>query len=169
MKNKRSIYLAFAIALILIPVIILLFRPSKTPPAITPTPTEAQFQPTSIPTQVVQETLINRFKDRKQLSQTDIQAKQKIISLLPTGKVSGTAYQSTSFKVDYVSSPDLLQVEILIRDIDKAKAEAVAWLSAQGMSQDAICFAPVQFYPTFDVMQELKQQGIEFNPLAPGC
>jgi hypothetical protein len=175
MKNKKILYIGFALALILIPFSLTFFRvlPSKMNKKVTtPTtiPTQAVITPSIGPTQAkAQQNLVERFENRTSLSAGDKLAKQHIIGLLPAGVASGTVHESSTIRIDYVKSADLLQVEILTTDIAAAKAEATSWLQAQGMSKPGMCYAPIQFYLNFDVKQELKQQNIDFNPLPEGC
>jgi hypothetical protein len=116
-----------------------------------------------------QDLLLEKTKNRKQLSPSDERAKTKILGLLPPGKTSGTLYTSPNVIIGYVSSANDLNVEIQTTDIDTAKKEAVDWFINQGFSQEAICNYPVSFQLDGDVAESLRGKNILFNPLADGC
>ncbi len=143
--------------------------PTSTTRHSTPTPTSTE-QKTTPPVHyddAGQSSLLNKVEHRKSLSQSDLTVRNKLISTLPSG--SGTLFQSTDVSIQYVSAPNVFQVEILTTSLDQAKKEANAWFLLQGFSQDAICNYPVQFYINFYIAQQLRGHNITFNPLAPGC
>jgi len=111
--------------------------------------------------------MIQTVENKPSISPSDSDIKTSIISSL--GNDSGTVYTSPNeFRIDYVQSPDLFQIEILTTDFHKAKTDAVAWLQSQGFSTDGICKLPVTFYLNFDIKQQLPQ-GTVFQPLPDGC
>lgn len=185
-KKNKNLLIIFVVLLFLIPLGLSIIHISPARKQLKNiSPTQKILQPTNsvyvspthppanaTPTKTVaeaQQDLVTRFDNRKQLSATDIQAKQRILSFLPAGETSGTIYQTANIQIEYNDVPDIFQVEVFNKNIDAAKSETVAWFKSQGMSQDGICYAPVQFYASFDLLQELKQENREFNPLAPGC
>src|SRR5205823_6339273 len=111
--------------------------------------------------------MIDTITNRPSIPSSDSDIKTNIINSL--GNDSGIIYTSPNeFRIDYVKSPDLFQIEILTTDFTKAKVDAVAWFTSQGSSQEAICKLPVTFYLNFDIKQKLPQ-GTVFNPLPDGC
>lgn len=113
--------------------------------------------------------LLTKIKEKKALSFADDKAKMNILSNLPSGEVSGVVYQSQRVIIDYTKSADSFMVEILTTNIPQAKQEATEWFLSQGMSQNAICNYPVQFYIGAQVDKEKLGEKYVFNPLAEGC
>lgn len=135
--------------------------PTAAPPARTNPPVE--YAPTAT------QSMLDALSDPAQLSQSDLAAKERVLSFLPPGQASGVLYESPSLTIDYTSSADQIQAEILTVDINRAKTEAVDWLASQGLSQDGICSLPVVFYLNLSVANELEDLNISFSPLADGC
>ena len=116
-----------------------------------------------------QKKLLDLIQNRRPLSQSDINAKKTILSLLPSGQQSGTLYQSAGIIIEYVHSADLFQVEIDKSDIQSEKSSAVEWFEQYGVSKKGICNLPVTFYLNYQLDQELHQRDLSFNPLPDGC
>lgn len=148
--------------------------PTTTPQASRPTdpivmPSETK---TNTPVQYNSEAtqrMLDRLASRIPLAQSDSSAKERILSLLPPGQVSGIIYRSTTIMIDYTNAADQFQVEILTVNIGQAKTDANSWFELQGMSKEGICNLPVVFYLNYDVAQNLRGSNIQFNPLAEGC
>lgn len=146
-----------------------LFRPSpkKTPP--TPIQT-AQPQPSAATRPTVNyqsDKLLEIVKTRPTLSTNDSQIKAKLITSL--NNQSGILNQTNTYILEYVKTPNVFQIEILVTDFDKAKTDAVDWLESKGFSFEGICKLPVMFYLSKDVANQLRDQNIKFDPLPEGC
>jgi flagellar basal body-associated protein FliL len=195
MKRKKEDYiilgLAIILALVVLGIAIALFYNQKdqskpiqkvlTIPSPVPTSPENLPTTTVVPDVEEQSTkplveydkkdsdiLLDLVESRKTLSDKDVQAKAKILSLF-TEDQSGYVYQTERVYIEYVNSADAFVVEIRTSDIDQAKAEAVLWLQTQGMTQDGICNYPIQFYLNYDVAQYLRDSNIIFSPLPNNC
>ena len=112
-------------------------------------------------------TFNTRIDTHPALSLSDAQAKQNLIASFAPDQ--DPVYMTDEFKISYIRTYDMFQVEIETTDIKKAETDVVAWFAARGISKDGVCKIPVQFYPTFSIDQQLRQQGIETPPLADGC
>ncbi len=144
-------------------------KPTISPPLfLSPTLKANEYSPIYYPP-LPEKKLMDTLEHRPQLSDEDILAKRKILSLLPKGERSGILYQSTNVIIDYTQPLDIFQVEILITNIDQAKTEGSTWFTTQGMSQKGLCDLPVQFYINKNVAEKLRGLHISFSPLAPGC
>jgi hypothetical protein len=176
-KKEDYFVIAFAVILVIIvfSIVVILTSSSVAPQpkittSISPAPTVESFVvPPPIYNQRAQDRLLQKIVNRKQLAQTDAQAKAKILTLLPAGKQSGIIHQTNTITIDYTKSPDLFQVEIFTTSINSAKNEANTWFLSQGMSQQGICDLPVDFYLSWDVVEKLYGRYISFSPMAPGC
>ncbi len=179
MKRKKQdyflIFLALTLGIIVLVIAILAFstKPAQqsipATPTATPTPIETKTNPPVKYDQSAQDKLLDRVQHRRQLTNEDASTKTKILSLLPQGEQSGILFQSTNIIIDYTHSADIVQVEILITDIQQAKAEANIWFRSQGMSQQGICDLPVMFYLNFDVATKLRGSNVQFSPLPNSC
>lgn len=138
-----------------------------------PTPiTSNVFAPSVIPTQnIVQaqqnDKLINAVEHRSSIASSDTQAKQLLINSLPEN--TEIIYSTNLFRVFYIPTPDVFQVEIDDQNYQEAKKSAVDWFISKGFTQDGICKLPVVFYLNFDIKQQLPDRGANFTPLAQGC
>lgn len=174
LEKKNYILILYGIILTIIIFIIvgvLIFNRSSEAP-IVPTPTPSPFPLT--PTKTIydksgQDKLLETVQNRKSLAPGDAEAKKNILSLLPPEKKSGIVYQSPDINIEYVSSPNIFQVEILTQDVKKAKIEAVNWFKSRGMSDQGICNYPVQFYLNYNILQKLRGTDFVFSPLADSC
>lgn len=169
---------------IILTVVVLLNNP-RNKVAVSPTPTEQYAEPTSTLTPPPfrkfgadplsrlanpQSRLIERVKHRETLTDSDISARDTILApLKATGKKSGIVYESDTIFIEYISSADLFQIEIMSKNIEEAKAEAVTWFTAKGFSQDGICKYPVSFYLNYETKLQIGKAADSFNPLPPGC
>lgn len=133
---------------------------------ITPTPSEQSGQP-MVSEQRSQEKLLDRVKDRKQLSKKDLAVKNYILSHLTSVAEGGIVYQSPEVTLSYDSSLEIFQAVILTTSIDQAKREVNLWFQKQGMSQEGICNLPVAFF--LDPAIATQLQNTPFSPLALGC
>jgi hypothetical protein len=144
--------------------------PTSTTPTILPTiplPTETN-PPIEYDDQATQ-LLLEKIKNKTPLSQNDQSAKSKILALLPEEQVSGIIYKSPNIIIDYTYSADAIEVEITTTNIDQAKQEAIDWFTEQGLSIDAICNMPVDFYLNYKIAESLRNSNTVFSPLAPQC
>jgi hypothetical protein len=189
MKIKKEDYFAIALGIILIIIVFIIaaitsyFSKSNEPTEQTQSPTSAPTQmprvnPENDPEQIGphininaedQMKLLDRVNNRKQLSNKDLLVKGKVLTLLPEGQKSGALYESKNIIIDYISSADLFQVEILTINIQQAKDEANVWFREQGFSQYAICEYPVMFYLNSDVSRQLRDLNIKFSPVGNSC
>ncbi|HVF69111.1 MAG TPA: hypothetical protein VNA13_00955 [Xanthomonadales bacterium] len=115
------------------------------------------------------ERMLEKLKNNAPLSESDSLAKQKILTLLPAGQVSGAVYSSSTVIIYFTSAVDNFQGEILTVDVVQAKKDAVVWFRSQGLSQKAICDMPVVFHLGVVAARQLRNMNIQFNPLAEGC
>jgi hypothetical protein len=153
-------------------------RPTETEPVPAPTSIPAPTQPKTFTDatnplieidSAAQGRLLDKVNHRPSISNDDAFAKAKILAQLPAGRKSGILYETSNVRIDYVSSADLFQVEILTTDIPQAKAEADIWFRAQGASQQGICDYPVMFYLSWNIMNALRGSSVEFSPVGNGC
>ena len=107
--------------------------------------------------------MLDLVDNRRDLSPSDMNVKEKLKKLLKTPKTTNT------YTIEYVSNPDEFMVEILTIDMNTAKEESVAWLKSQGLSEQGVCNLPVVYYLNYNVAQNLRDMNVKFNPLAPGC
>ncbi len=182
MQNKKDLSIVIIAGLILFLIIVAIAliafsavspvpEPEKelASPTIVPTSADLKSNPPVIYDDKGQQELLERMENRQALSQSDEQAKIRILASLPQGATSGTLYRTNAINIDYLKAPNIFQVEILTINITQAKQEAVAWFVSQGFSQTAICNYPVQFYLNYAVAEQLRDKNITFSPLAPGC
>lgn len=177
MNKQNTLLAAFALVLVLVVIVIItvIFSSNNAPQEDTqsPTPTtvvvETNTKPPISYNQTRQDELIDKIENRIELSASDVQATEAIISTLPQGQTSGTIHETGTFRIDYLASPNVFQVEIFVIEIMTAKNEATNWFLDQGLSYEAICNYPVHFYLNYDVAQGLNGQGIVFSPLAQEC
>lgn len=117
------------------------------------------------PTQTVK--MIQQIENRPSIPPSDSDIKTVIVNSI--GNDSGTVNKvDNEYRVDYLKTQDFFQVEIDTTDIQKAKTDAVAWFTSQGMSHEGICKLPLIFYLNFYIKKELPQATL-FNPLPEGC
>jgi hypothetical protein len=139
-------------------------RPAANQPPAIPSNTAVTGTPLSPQNQAVE-----NVEHRIPLSQDDFYVKDKILEHLPPDAETGTVYQSKNVNIEYISSADTFQAEILTTDIAGAKSDAATWLTSQGMSQQGICNAPISFYLNYDIKSQMGQEANSFNPLPDGC
>lgn len=180
--KKKEDYIPIVFGLILMGIVFLIsyFALSQSrpePQSIAPTPT---LIPTSTVSQSgtepqvrfdkeAQQRLLEKVNKRPPLSVADKAAKEKILSKLPAGKLSGILYETTNTNIEYVSSADLFMVEIKTIDVAQAKADANVWFRSQGISQKGICDLPVMFYLNAQVLENIHNINIQFSPVGTGC
>lgn len=111
--------------------------------------------------------LLDIVRNRPMLSEQDKTIRDKLIASL--ANKSGQLDASDTYIISYVKSPDDFEVEITTVDIAKAKAQATAWFSQQGISQEGICHFPVVFSLSFQVLKQLENSNMKFNPLPESC
>lgn len=131
--------------------------------------TEKSTNPPVLVNNQAQSRLLDKVNNRRPISTEDAFAKAKILAMIPGDQRSGILYETTNVRIDYVSSADLFQVEILTTRIDQAKAEASVWFRANGVSEQGICDYPVMFYLSWNTLNALRGSNTEFSPVGSGC
>jgi|SRR5581483_4577191 len=111
--------------------------------------------------------LLNKLENRQPLTSNDNAVRQKLINSLNGN--SGDLQITSDYDIQYLSSPDQFQAEILTTNISFAKQEVVKWFIAQGMSLEGICKLPLSFFVNHNIAQQLSGQNIQFNPLPDNC
>lgn len=111
--------------------------------------------------------ILQALEYRQPLSTIDAKIKTKLINSVPQN--AENIITNNEFAVDYIQPLDLFQVEIKISNIDKAKTDAVTWFLSEGMTNDGVCKLPVTFYLEYSILQQIKEQGIQFSPISNGC
>jgi hypothetical protein len=181
-KSEDIVAIIFGVVLVLIilGILVVLAKQTNTTkqtaggtPTSAPVPTTTSApldgKPPVYYNEKAEDKLLDAIKKKQTLSHDDVVAKANILASLPPGQQSGVIYSNSDISIEYIHSADLFQVEILTTDIQTAKNEANVWLRAQGLSQQAICTLPVEFYLNFDIANQLRQSNITFNPLGNGC
>ena len=107
--------------------------------------------------------MLDLVENRIPLSSSDEAVKAKLT------KQKNPIRETATYGIEYIAPMDEFLVEIRTANINQAKEESVAWLKAQGMSEEGICHLPVVYYLNGDVANNLRDMNIRFNPLAPGC
>jgi len=184
LTKKKIFFLILAALFILIPLTMFsvaqinryltpkdLYTENNTPQVdkVTAVPSLSPAEESPSPSISSQQKMLNMIQNRRPLSQADLLAKQRILTLFPSGQDSGTLYKTQDITIDYVHAADLFQVEIDTTNVEQAKSEAIAWFSQHGVSQQGICDYPVTFYLNFQFGQQLREQHKSFNPLPDGC
>lgn len=149
------------------------FSPQSQPPP-------QLFTPTAVPTLVEgqylntvrydskkTETLIEKAKERSELSSAGKEAKEKLINSLDNQ--SGAIYSSPVVRIDYIKSPDLFQAEIITPNIPAGKQESSDWMIKQGFTASDLCSLPFSFYLGSKARESVLSTGTIFNPLPEGC
>ena len=147
---------------------------SKATPATSPTPDPSDLIPLRGSKTVLYNTkdgekLADLTEDRRVLSDTDIQAKDKLLQKLFAVAPSGSVYTSANVNVEYLNSEDKFYTEITTTDIDGAKKETVDWFLSQGFTRDGLCKIPLAFFLSNSALQTLEGTKVIFSPLVPGC
>jgi hypothetical protein len=189
MRRKKEDYFVIALGVILVIIVSIIAviastdesSPDKNPPEVTSATTPAADS-TIIPTQDITNTrppllydeksdekLLDLIRNRRAISNADLLAKSKILTLLPQGKVSGVIHETRNIRIDYTQSADLFQVEIITTDITEAKDEANTWFKEQGFSQEGICSLPVGYYVSYVVADQIRDSGIVVDSLGNSC
>lgn len=173
MQNKQKIYIGIVVLALIIIVTFLLSSNLlhrslfKTGGDITPTLNpNAQTNPPVAYNQQGAKSILNKIEKKQYLSPTDSTIKNRLIAATNS---EGVVYKTNDFRVDYVKAADEFQVEILTTDTANAKKLANEWLRSKGLSQQGICNLPILFYLNFDIANQLRGKGIEFNPTPDGC
>ena len=179
MKWKKEYYFVLVVAIILLAImvtmIVILFNtraPEKPAEILIPTSFPTNTPDTIMPPisydKNAERSLLDRKENRRQLSDADIAAKNKILSLLTSPDVE-VVYESANIRVRYIESLNLFKIEILTTDASQAKLEGYNWFRSQGMSHEGICNYPVEFYLNHNVKSELRGRNFIFNSAPEGC
>lgn len=180
MQAKYFYILLFLFVGFLTLIVVALSRQGAISPALSPTPTplvQATSVPSAQPTTqtrppVLYDTdatdgLIDRAKNRRELSASDTAVKQNFLNR--TNNATGTLYQTPTIIIRYVKAPNDIEVEIKTQNISSAKQEALTWLASQGLSREGICNFPVMFYLNFQIREQLRGSQMTFNPAPDNC
>lgn len=176
MNKKLLILFGIVAIVIIISVIIIIFqnigdRSENNNKLITPTPIQS-FQGKTLKENVpynnlAKEKVIDNMQNRQELSDRGKSSRQNILNRL--NNMSGVAYETISFRLEYIQSPDIFMAEIKTSDINKAKKEAADYLISEGFSQNDVCILPLVFYLNAAIALEIRETGIEFSPLPLDC
>ena len=141
--------------------------PGPTKANITSSPNKPQTNPPILYHSQSTKKMFEKLKNRTPLSVKDESAKKRILSSIKDRSV--TLRTAPTFRIEYISSPDVFMVEIKTIDIGKGKLDAKNWLISQGFTEQGACELPVVYYLNSDVSSRLRDFGITFSPLASGC
>lgn len=109
----------------------------------------------------------NILQKKGTLSSEKIALKQKIVA--PLGGSAGGIYETAGFRISYLPSPDIFQVEIKTAYISQAKEGTIEWFKKQGFTEADICALPVNFYLGGEAFEQYQGSGLVFNPLPDFC
>ncbi|MDX1608141.1 MAG: hypothetical protein R3251_02945 [Candidatus Spechtbacterales bacterium] len=169
MKQKIKIFLIAFFTIASLAILILsayfLINPSEQPPE--QGGVEIGESPPSVisfPTDTAE-----NFGKKGNESQDAKNLKENLISKLEGG--SGTIYEESGYRVDYVQAADTFSIEILNPDYGTVKNLAFQWFKEKGFSDTDICEMKILFYLSRGVKTYYEQQGeaLDFNPLFENC
>jgi hypothetical protein len=181
-KKRKGLLIAIVpLALLLIHVLLTMMlglmnpstpsRPISTPGPtairVTSIPKKTQTNPPVLYNKHTTKKMLDKLKNRTPLSTQDESTKQRIIRSI--NNKPSVLRTDITFRVEYISGPDLFMVEIRTVDIGKGKLDAKNWLISQGFTTQGACELPVVYYLSGSVAQQLRDLGITFSPLAEGC
>lgn len=170
-RHKIVYFLLVPMTLYIIMVFIFPFdRKTNTNQKRTPSPTASAVKQSNPVINVNENAMVSlndKLNNPQPLSQEDYAVRSKLLAKL--NNATGTLYRTSSFRIDYLQSPDKFMVEIRDMNVGSAKQEATQWFLDQGMSKKGICNLPVIFYLNSDVAEELKPLHFVFNPVAENC
>ena len=130
-------------------------------------PIKSQTNPPVLYNKHTSKKMLEKLERRTPLSTQDEAAKQRIIRSI--NNKPSVLRTDITFRVEYISGPELFMVEIRTVDIGKGKLDAKNWLISQGFTTQGTCELPVVYYLNSSVAQQLRDLGITFSPLAEGC
>lgn len=173
MQNNMKLPLIALVILILIVVILFLksvfFREEAVVPSASPFIPQASISPrpfSSIQIDNFQNDY-ERITQRDSLSQVNLSARRALIQSL--GNKSGVLQNNENYMIEYLKTPDYFMAEIKKREIEAIKQEVLNWFISQGLSTEGFCNLPVVFYLSSAVNDQLRSEGVEFNPIPVGC
>ena len=172
MPNNMKLPLIALVILILV-VVILFIRSVFFKEAIVPSP--SPFIPqVSISPRPFSSAQIDNFQNdyeritqRDSLSQANIRVRRTLIQSL--GDKSGVLQNNENYLIEYLKTPDYFMVEIKKREIEAIKQEVLNWFISQGLDTEGFCNLPVVFYLSTELNEQLRNEGVEFNPIPVGC
>lgn len=177
MKFKYIILIGLTAFVVLTGLAIIAFFSNQTSmqknSVISPTPIEkiGNIHISVTPTQILpytktnnDSTFGNEIDTKQPLQQSDIVAKQNTITILQQN--GNSLFETDSFKIMYIQTYDMFQVEIKTTNIKQAEDDVLTWFTTKGLSKDAVCKIPVQFYLNFYIKHQINQ---EIPPLFYGC
>lgn len=148
-------------------------KPGSLPPFF-PTPTPLARPPLSAQTQPAVpyvtgsgKRLLDKIERRELLSPADASVKRNLITI----SLNGEKFLSVtvSYRMIYVPTFDIFQVELLSNDISSAKRRATEWFTDQGLSSEGVCNLPIMFYLNSEVANAMRNTNTVFNPLPERC
>lgn len=164
MYSKNKIYLAIAVIIIMLLIVVTLWIIGRAEE--TPTKEAGTTQGVNTPADTAE-----KFAERGDISQGAEEIKQELVS--PLRGSAGTLFENEEMRIDYIPPidpfPDRFSIEIFIENSAKAKQGAVEWFNKQGFSSKDICELPILFFLSNDVAETYIQQNIEFDPLLENC
>ncbi len=177
MSRVTLFYIGAGILILFYISIMVLFfisRPTSPIQSVTPTITSVQEnrQNTQQPSDqsTVRESsadkLLNKITDRPSLTEQDAIKRAALVARLQ-GE-SGVLQSTDSYTISYLKTPDVFQVEIK-EDENTARDASFNWFIDQGISVSAICSLPISYFPSYDLLTQLKAQGKTFSALPKGC
>lgn len=146
------------------------FNKPSTPGNPLPTPSKAEVKPNAPPKLSYPKDKVDRMlklvEKRTPLHPSDQAIRNRLIASL--GSASGTLYETSRFKIEYVKDPDSFMVEVRTIDIQDINKDATKWFRDQGISADGICRFPIVFYPNIP-LDILPSVPLTFNPIPEDC
>ncbi len=111
--------------------------------------------------------LIDIIQQRPELSDQGKIVRQNLLARL--NNISGIVSETSTYRLEYIESPDTFMSEILTTDIEQAKKDVETFLLQEGFSRTDICYLPLTFYLNYSVSRSLRETNTEFSPLPLGC
>lgn len=174
--NKTYLIIGVLIFIVVILISVLFSTKQGVPSQLSPTPTIFPISITIVPSSTVKnlnppevpgsnQKLLDKMRNRKALSISDQEARNKVITNL------GNTFEldTNTYSIFYLSAPNIFQVEIRGEDISSIKTVVVNWFKNLGLSNDGICNLPIQFYLTGAARQKAASDQTQFSPLPDGC
>lgn len=111
--------------------------------------------------------LLDKIERRELLSPADASVKRNLIA----ASLNAEKFLSVtvSYRILYIPTFDIFQVELLSNEIVSAKRRATEWFTGQGLSSEGVCNLPIMFYLNSEVATAMRNTNTVFNPLPEGC
>lgn len=162
MKNKKMMLILAAVLVISLAVSLIIYfgGREKVPEITTETSPYTGGIKTSGPP------LDEYVSERPSLSPEKQKLKEKLVAPLDG---AGSPITTSEYRVDYLPTPDIFEVEIKNASLDAVKNKAIIWFKRQGFNEEDICNLPVIFYLSGEVVEQYQGAGLIFNPLPDFC